>query len=341
YNGNNTNGQIMPVIPNWWRTSGMSMDETGNLWIGVSDVTRYLSVKKTDGNFQNFLFDGIARFVRKVYCDKNNQVWILHERDQGLTVAKFTPSGSNLTLSTYKVLNKNVGSGNLGSNSVYAFCEDLDGKIWIGTANGIRVFNNPDNVLSGGSVDGEPIKIVQDGNVELLLDAEVVTSIEVDAANNKWVGTQAGGIYCFSPDGQKQIYHFTADNSNLYSDEIVDIKYNGKTGDVFIGSSLGIQSYKNLIIDGSENYSEVKAYPNPVKPNYTGNVFISGLIDNSIVKIVDESGNFVWEVKSEGGRVVWPLKNFSNTRVPSGVYLIYAAVPTGEFKAVSKILVIN
>lgn len=340
YNGNNT-GAMDPILPNWWRTSGKDMDEAGNLWFAVSDVPRYLSVKKTNGTFQNFSFDGAARFVRKVLCDQNGQVWILHERDQGLTVAKFNKSTSNYSVQSYKVLNKNVGSGNLGSNSVYSIVEDLDGKIWVGTSLGIRVFNSPSTILSGGVVDGEPIKIVQDGNVELLLDAEVVTCIDIDAANNKWVGTLAGGVFCFSPDGQRQLFHFTADNSPLYSNEIIDLKVNSKTGDVFIASSIGLQSYKNVIIEGNENYSSIYAYPNPVKPNYTGNVYVTGLVDNSIVKIADEYGNFVWETKSLGGRIEWPLKTFAGGRVSSGVYIVYAATTTAELKAVTKILVIN
>lgn len=341
YNGNNTGGAMEAILPNWWRTSGKDMDDAGNLWFAVSDVPKYLSVKKTNGTFQNFSFDGAARFVRKVLCDQNGQVWILHERDQGLTVAKFNKSSSNYSVQSYKVLNKNVGSGNLGSNSVYSIVEDLDGKIWVGTAAGIRIFSSPSTILSGGPVDGEPVKIVQDGNVELLLDAEVVTCIDVDAANNKWVGTQAGGVYCFSSDGQRQLFHFTADNSPLYSNEIVDLKVNGKTGEVYIASSIGLQSYKDVIIDGQENYSGIYAYPNPVKPNYAGNVYVTGLVDNSVVKIADEYGNFVWETKSQGGRIEWPLKTFAGNKVSSGVYIVYAATTTAELKAVTKVLVIN
>ena len=340
YNGNNT-GAMEAVSPNWWRTSGLDMDEDGNLFFALSDVPRYLSVRKPNGAFQNFAFDGLSRFVRRIKCDKFGQVWIAHERDQGLTVAKFGKQGSNLVLTGYKVLNKNVGSGNLGSNSVYCIAEDLDGKIWVGTATGMRVFNTPNSILNGGSADGEPIKIVQDGNVELLLESEVVTTIDVDAANNKWVGTLAGGVYCFSPDGQRQIYHFTTDNSPLYTNEIIDIKCDGKTGNVFIGSAQGLQSFKNIIMEGGEDYSAIIAYPNPVKPNYTGSVYISGLVDNSVVKIADEAGNFVWETKSQGGRVEWPLKSFTGNRVASGVYVVYAAIPTGELKAVTKVMVIN
>ncbi len=341
YNENNTGGAISPVIANWWRCSGMDMDEDGNLWFAVSDVVPYLCVRKTNGAFQNFSIDGTKRFVRRMICDRNNQLWLAHERDQGLTVVKINRSGGNFSLANYKILNKNTNSGNLGSNSVYSIAEDKDGKIWVGTALGIRVFHAPASIFSGGPIDAEPIKIFQDGNVELLLESEVVTSIAVDHANNKWVGTQANGVFCFSPDGQRQLHRFTKDNSPLYSNEIIDIKYDGKTGNVYIGSAMGLQSYKSTIIEGNEDYSQIKTFPNPVRPGYAGSVYVSGLVDNSVVKIADEAGNFVWETKSQGGRIEWPLKTFSGNRVPAGVYLVYAAIPTGELKAVSKVLVVN
>ena len=64
-------------------------------------------------------------------------------------------------------------------------------------------------IFTDVNFDAQPIKIVQDGNVELLLEKETVTAILVDGANNKWVGTKEGGLYCFSSDGLTQLYHFT------------------------------------------------------------------------------------------------------------------------------------
>jgi hypothetical protein len=121
----------------------------------------------------------------------------------------------------------------------------------------------------------------------------------------------------------------------------VDINYEKVTGDIYIGTDLGLQSFRGIIIEGEDKYSNVYAYPNPVKPNYQGTVFVRGLIDNSAVKIVDESGNLVWETKSQGGQIEWPLKNLSSNRVSSGVYIVYATTTDGEHRAVSKVLVIN
>jgi hypothetical protein len=119
------------------------------------------------------------------------------------------------------------------------------------------------------------------------------------------------------------------------------VNYDKVTGDVFIGTLLGIQSFRSPIIEGDENYNDVYAYPNPVKPGFTGHVFVRGLVDNSVVKITDESGNLVWETKSQGGQVEWPVKNLSGNKVTTGVYIVYAHTTTGELKALTKVLVVN
>lgn len=333
-----------PVIPEVYskaaRVSGMCMDKEGNLWFASSDSKNFINVKKTNGTFQTFYFDA-GRFTRKLFVDKNNYIWALHERQGGITVFNHNNFSTPVQNVNYKILTKDVGTGNLESNSVYSIAEDKDGKIWIGTGAGIRVIYNPTSIFSGGNYDAQPIKIVQDGNVELLLEKDVVTCIVVDGANNKWVGTQDGGLYCFSPDGLTQLYHFTKDNSPLYSNTIIDINYEQITGDVYIGTLLGVQSFRSIVIEGDEKYENVFAYPNPVRPNYTGTVLVRGLVDNSIVKIVDQAGNLVWETKSQGGQIEWPLKNLSGGRVASGAYVVYAATATADQKAVSKILVIN
>ena len=336
---NTTNIPTMPsILPGEPRCSGLSMDKDGNVWCTHSDQKGFLSVLRRNGQFINLTFEGIgARFTRKTFVDRNGFIWVLHEREGGITVVKHT----NFTNFVGKGLSKDIGNGNLESNAVYSIAEDKDGKIWVGTAAGIRVFYNPSGIFTSSDFDAQPIKIVQDGNVELLLEKDIVTSIVVDGANNKWVGTMQGGLYCFSPDGQKQLYHFTKENSPLYSNTIVDINYNEATGDIFIGTEIGLQSFRSIILEGEENLTSVVAYPNPVKPNYQGSVLVKGLVDDCIVKITDQSGNLVWETKSTGGQIEWPVTTLAGNRVNTGVYVVYAANTTGELKTLTKILVVN
>jgi hypothetical protein len=335
---NTTMPEIGPQEP---RCSGLCMDKNGNLWFANSDQKNYLSVIKRNGTLQNFAFDVSHSFTRKTMVDRNNYIWIMHERDGGLTVFNHNNFSAPQLNVNYKWLTNAVGEGNLQSNSVYCAAEDQDGKIWLGTGAGISVIYNPTAIFSGSDFDSQPIKIVQDGNVELLLNTEVVTAIEVDGANNKWCGTQTGGVYCFSPDGLIQLYHFTKENSPLYSNSILDIGYDDVTGDLFFATDMGLQSFRGIIVAGDSAYNNVYAYPNPVKPNYQGTVLIRGLIDNSVVKIADESGNMVWEAKSNGGQIEWPVTTFAHNRVTSGVYIVYASTTDGGYNAVAKVLVVN
>lgn len=353
YNRWNSSLPNMPLDPGTHRTSGMDMDKDGNLFIASSDNERFLSIRRKDGsivtlnNSNSISVSGgqiSPAFIRRILVDKNGQCWMLHERGEGITVVK--PQNLSSSNPTFKIIRFSKQRNNLSPQtnlgaSPYAIVEDKDGKIWVGTNEGLTIFSNPQNALNANYSDGLPIKIVQDGNVELLLEKEIVTALCIDGANNKWVGTLSSGLYCFSPDGQKQLFHFTREESPLFSNQIIDVAYDEKSGDIFIGTDLGLQSYRTLIVEGEENYKDIHAYPNPVKPTFAGKVHIRGLVDQSIVKISDESGNFVWETKSTGGQIEWPITNFSGTRVSSGVYIVYASPANGELKAVTKIVVVN
>jgi len=334
---NHSNSPLPEDYPGAARSSGLAMDNDGNLWISNSDTKNYLSVRTKAGEFINYQFDA-SRFVRKILVDKNNYVWVLHERDEGITVFKHDDNFINYQ---YKHLSKDIGNGDLETDAIYSIAEDKDGKLWVGTNQGIRVFYNSAGIFDATNYDSEPIKIVQDGNVELLLGDETVTSIVIDGANNKWCGTESGGVYCFSPDGITQIYHFTKDNSPLNSDDVVEMNYNEVTGDIFIGTDLGLQSFRSISVEGDDQYTNVFAYPNPVRPNYSGTVLVRGLVDQSVVKITDVSGNLVWETKSAGGQIEWPVTTLSGRRVTSGVYIIYASTTDGSQKALTKVLVVN
>ncbi len=334
YNQSNTAMQSSRIM-------GMTMDKDGNLWTLNSGQQYYLNVLKKSGGYQTFQFNG-PKFTRRLLIDKNNFIWMVHEDEGGITVynpgSNFNPPQLNVNL---KYLNQNAGTGNLGTEGIHCIAEDKDGKLWIGTSAGIRVVYNSSSVFSSSKFDAEPIKIVQDGNVELLLEKDIVTAITIDGANNKWVGTADGGLYCFNPDGQKQLFHFTKDNSPLYSNNILDVNYDEKTGDVYIATENGLQSYRSTVLEGEEVLTNVIAYPNPVRPNYQGTVLVKGLIDNAIVKITDQSGNIVWETKSKGGQIEWNLTTFANARVKTGVYIIYSTSTDGQQRIATKLLVIN
>ena len=83
--------------------------------------------------------------------------------------------------------------------------------------------------------------------------------------------------------------------------------------------------YNNNSAPAQENYDNVYAYPNPVKPTETGWITIKGLMDNSYVTIVDINENVVFTTRSTGGIVLWDGCETNGNRVKSGVYNVYAS----------------
>ncbi|MCD6354718.1 MAG: T9SS type A sorting domain-containing protein, partial [Prolixibacteraceae bacterium] len=165
--------------------------------------------------------------------------------------------------------------------------------------------------------------------------------IAVDGANRKWIGTKNSGIYLISETGEAEILHFTHENSPLLSNNITSISLNSESGEVFIGTEEGLISYMGDAIGGKDEYSNVYVYPNPVRETYDGPVTVTGLIKNTNVKIIDISGNLVFETTSLGGQAIWDGRNLNGNRVKTGVYLVLCNNKNGEKTHITKLLFIH
>lgn len=325
------------------RITGVSFDKYSKLWASITIGKKCVSVKKVNNTWVNLDFEQfiVNPTVSKIIFDKQDQAWIILPRNAGMIVYKDVNGLSQPNTSNTKLLSTAVGNGHLPSVDIHSIVEDKEGHIWVGTAKGVTVFYNPENVFTGANWDSQQILIEQDGHVQILLENDVITALAVDGVNRKWVGTESSGVYCFSPDGQEEIYHFTADNSPLYSDLIKDLATDETTGDIVIASDKGIQTYRTPIIKGFDEYTNVHAYPNPIRPGSSTPVYITGLVDESTVKITDVSGNLIWSTKSQGGQVVWNLQSFAGTKAASGVYIIYCSTANGDKSATAKLLIVN
>ncbi len=321
-------------------TYGLALDEGSNLWVTNSGVTNCISYKTPSGVWGSLNFSPIigTTSLEQILVDKSDQKWAV--LTSGLLVYKGNTFAAPNTSNTKK-LSANVGYGALPSNTVYCLAEDLDKEIWIGTDKGIAVFYTPENVFTGQNFDAQQILIEQDGHVQILLETEIVQSIAIDDANRKWIATSKSGVFLMSADGTTQIAHFDESNSPLFSNNVKSIAINHKTGEVYFGTTKGIISYRGTSIEALDDFTDVYAFPNPVKHDYDGPIAIKGLMNNSTLKITDISGTLVYETKSEGGQAIWYGKNFKDERVSSGVYMVFCTSEDGSKKTVTKILVIN
>lgn len=342
------NSSLEPWISaqNYVMISGIDFDSQHNMWVANSGAPNLLSVMKNDGTWKSFNLAGSlsGKDIAEMIVDAYDQKWII-KRSEGLLIV-FTDNGTidDTSDDQVKILYSSAGAGNIPGNKVYAFASDMDGEVWVGTDKGIAVFYSPESIfVQGADYDAQQILVPRNdgsGLADYLLETELVTSIAIDGANRKWIGTERAGLFLFSPDGLEEIEHFTTENSPLLSNNISSISINND-GEVFIGTAEGIISYKGTATPPQPAGTKVYAYPNPVRENYTGLVAIKGLEADSFVKITDSYGNFVYETTSEGGQAVWDGHNFNGERVATGIYMVFAVTEDKSEKVVTKILMVR
>lgn len=345
YNASNSSLRIgnLSSSDDWVGVSGLSFDLNGTLWMNNSLVTTVINSRDKEGNFRAYNFSPTVTNTDRITDIEAAQSGYIYSIVRGRGLLAFNPNGT-LDVSSddnFKLLDSNEGNGNLANNEVLAVKEDLDGELWIGTLQGLSVIYNQDAIFNSDQFDAEPILIEQGGNIQELLGTEAITAIEIDGGNRKWIATQTSGVFLFSADGQQEIHHFTVENSPLLSNSVQDIAINQRTGEVFFITDLGVISYFGSATNFNQEITEVKAYPNPVREDFTGDIVIDGLAYQTTVKITDLKGNIVFETESEGGRALWNGLNFNGERPATGIYLIFCSNPDGSAENVGKIAFIR
>lgn len=340
---NSTLQSVFPGQP-YCRIAGMDIDSKGNLWVVNSEVPNPISVRTADGVWKTFPYYtaiGTSRII-SLTVSPTSIIWLALARDHGLFALDPGSDVESANDDIYLKFRPRDANGNTLPNEVTALAFDRDGYLWLGTNQGVLVNYNPQSVFQGDTYF-QKIKIpdVVEGLAVYLLETEEVTCIEVDGGNRKWFGTGKSGLYLFSPDGTKQIHHFNTSNSPLPSNSVLSIKSHPTTGEVFIATDKGLVSFRSDASQPSDRFGKVYAFPNPVRPNFTGMITIAGLMENSIVKITDLTGSIVYETRSNGGLATWDGKNRNGTRVATGVYLIFCTDSKGEQAAVTKLLFVK
>lgn len=336
------NSPLQSSIPGtpFVRIGGMIFDDAKNLWIINSGVKYQLIKKKPNGEWEAFelaLGDNTNdHTIGGIHQDRNGMFWIVVPRVTGSGISVFKSKNEKRFFNPKSLLGDVIPH-------IYCITSDNDGVVWVGTDRGVVTYSNPESVLDG-NIDGDQPKIPRNDGTDIidpLLGTETVNCMAVDGANRKWFGTEKGGAYLFSPDGTKEIHHFTTVNSPLFSNSIKSLAIDEKSGEVFFGTDQGIISYRSNATVATDDFTNVYVFPNPVREDYHGDIIITGLIADASVKITDVSGNLVYETKSLGGQAVWDGNTGGGKRVATGVYLIFCTNSDGTRTFVTKMLVVH
>ena len=321
------------------RVYGADFDREQNLWFVQSKIDNGLLKLTPDGQFQTIdisnIIDAESELaLSKVAVSRTGYVFF-GAVENGLI-------GYNPTTNQFNKIGEGLGSGNLPTTDIKALVFDNQNRLWIGTRKGLRVLYSVGSFFeSGAETDAQPIIILEDGVPQELLFLQSITDIEVDGSNNKWISTATSGVFYLSSNGQETLLRFTSDNSPLPSDNVLDIAIDDSSGKVYFATNDGLVAFNGTSTAARDDLENVYAFPNPVRPNFTGNVTIEGLTAKANVKITDITGNLVFETTSEGGSVQWDTTAFGKYKVASGVYLILITSDDNLQTKVAKIMIIR
>lgn len=321
----------------------MSSDLDGNLWVLDANSSNAVKVLTYNKEWISLAYSGLSNRLdmQKILALSNGDKWVLRKPGNSLYAFNENSSianGDDDVVKSFVVKDENNSTI---SSYIYDMAEDENGSLWLASSSGVAVYTDPGTIFRDGDFYAYRPVITINGSTQYLLSTENVKCIAINGANQKWLGTESSGVFLVSENGDEQLAYFNTNNSPLPSNKIEKISVNPGTGEVFFVTDKGLVSYKGKVTEGTDNFKELYVYPNPVRETYDGDITVSGLIKNSIVKITDVSGNLVWEGKSEGGQFIWDGNNFNGSRVHTGVYLIFCSNTDGSKSKVIKLLFIH
>ncbi|WP_088654435.1 hybrid sensor histidine kinase/response regulator transcription factor [Geofilum rhodophaeum] len=282
YDGYSFQNYWKPQLPSNL-VNALAQDEEDAIWIGTTEgLTRYCQRSGTFTPFTLNLDDkdrvGLRPNIQALYLDTQSRLWIgtyehglflltkegEHYQQQHFTYETSSLPGNQVTTFTQTrdgrlLIGTNHGlavadkqrntlhdftSANMGDAFILTICETMEGDLWVGTYNGLWVFNplngrnewfqhNPGQPasLSHNRVN----EIVQDfkGNIyvatlggvdvfqpetktfqsfpvktkkDFSLNSLFINTLEIDSEGNVWIGTEKGGVNHFNLY-QKPFHH--------------------------------------------------------------------------------------------------------------------------------------
>ena len=354
---NHTNSLIEPfdgLSKEYELIQGVKYDSSGNLWLLNSQApTKSLIEYSADKEWSSHSKPELMKLddygmknkslgaLEKMMIDSRGLLWFVNNH---WTIPSFYcyQFSTDALKSFTSFINQDGTEITLGV--IRTVTEDNNHDLWIGSNGGPFILES-NNITSDSPVYTQVKVPRNDGTnyADYLLSGVDILSIAVDKANRKWFGTNGNGVYLISSDNIQQLQHFTTDNSPLLSNYVESISINEFTGEIYFGTTKGLCSYQsdNRSINENVTKNNVWAYPNPVRPNYTGDITITGISLNADIKIVSSNGTLVNSGRNTSGVYKWDGTDLKGKRVASGVYMVMSATQNGDKEVVCKIAIIN
>ncbi len=351
-----SNSTLLPASAgsNFVVVRGVASEADGVVWVSNEFSPQPMNVRLPDGTWRALsalqgdgLPSAMSRYHR-IHVDAANQKWVLPAREagQGLIVWDTGGTPTDRTDDRIKYLRgRGTGGRGLPDEGVTAWVQDRQGWVWIGTERGIAYYFFPQFVISDNPNEFEaqwPIGGAGENRSFLLRDL-YVNDMAVDPADCKWIASRTGA-WLINAEGTAVLEHFTTENSPLFSDNVIAVTVDDRTGYVYFATDKGMLSWQGDAIAPATGVQDLLVYPNPAVAQ-AGTalppIFIEGLVAQTRIRIVAPDGTLVRRIEARGGRARWDGRDEAGRLVPSGIYLVLALGENDAGTARGKVAVVR
>lgn len=194
-------------------------DQKGFMWFGTKDgLNRFDGQKFQTFHHQTNDDNSIGNnFIRSLYEDKHNTLWVGTERGVYLY---------NYTKNSFRFFDIQTENKTPLTHAVYSICEDHRGNVWLGTDLGLYCYQPETKKIK--SYFTRP-------NDKNSLPANFVSSVICDSKGTIWAGTLSGGLSKFIATKNHFVNFKLSEGKDPYSNSVLKIKEDSQ-GNLILGT---------------------------------------------------------------------------------------------------------
>lgn len=216
---------------------------TGNLWIGTNrDGVNYYDISSRSFTTYSLVSGDGPRQTNDVKC-------IVPDEYGNLYIGSHMGGVSYLDVRSRSVTTYAVNSEVPISNSVYAMMDGLDGTLWVGTLDGMFLFDKTTRRFCVHPLTGKRSE----------LSRLSYNTFYRDSRQRVWIGTKSG-IYLYLPE-TADLHRFGNMDPSNFGNTMSFLE--DTRGRIWVGTDRGLYMYREAS-DDFENYTIVDGLPNDV-----------------------------------------------------------------------------
>lgn len=230
-------------ISTFWdnAVSGLIIDKNENIWVGTGRNGLYLYNSKQN-KFDKLIASSTIAYIG-FFIDSSGLLWLGSTRG----ILKY-----DFDRKPFETYNITADVDENSSKAIFSFSnsKNLDNTVWLGSAQGVYLFNSIDNSISYASDKFRSLS---------QLNGVEVRSIFEQDKNNLWIGTANRGIFRYNlKNGSNHNYaHEFYNRKSIASDFIRSIT-SDKKGNVWVATNSGL----NLFREKSNDFVLIPSFMN-------------------------------------------------------------------------------